>query len=301
MSVLVVGSVALDSIETHSGGVQETLGGSATHFSLASCMLAQTRLVAVVGDDMPVRHMELLREHGVDLTGMKICEGKKTFRWTGRYARDMDARETIAVELNVFGEMAPEVPPQYKDSEFVFLANGAPRHQMKVLDEVNHPVFTAVDTMDHWVVSERSMLMELFRKVDAVIVNDSEAELLTKEHGVAAAEAILDMGPKYVIIKKGAHGAVMVGQGQTFLIPAYPTPAVRDPTGAGDSFAGGMMGYLAKAGNTEPETLRTAVAYGTVLASFNVEDFGVNRVVNLAMDEVEERLDRLSKMIAFQH
>lgn len=298
MSLVVVGSVALDSIEAPTGSVQDAFGGSATHFALASSLLAETRLVGNIGHDLPDEHVQSLRDHGVDLVGLRVCEGK-TFRWSGRYFKDMNTRETVSVELNVFGDFPPEVPPEYRDTEFVFLANGSPTHQAQVLSVMADRKFAVVDTMDHWIVSERDALAALFKEVDAVVVNDSEAELLSTARGVAAAEAILEMGPQYVIVKKGEHGAVMVCESQTFLIPAYPTRTVVDPTGAGDTFAGGMMGALARAGEVTYDNLREAIAYGTILASFNVEDFGVRRVAALSLDEVESRLAEFRKMTEF--
>jgi sugar/nucleoside kinase (ribokinase family) len=298
MSVLVVGSVALDSIETPTRTAVDCLGGSATHFALASALLGATRLVANIGPDLPGEHIDLLRRRRVDLAGLKVCDGK-TFRWSGRYWKDMNTRETVSIRLNVFGEYEPEVPEVYRDSELLFLANGAPLHQLKVLNDMTRPRFTVMDTMDHWIASEREVLEELFRKVDCVVLNDGEAFLLTDRTGVAAAEAILNMGPKYVVMKKGEHGAVIVGEKHTFLIPAYPCLSVQDPTGAGDSFAGGMMGYLDSVGDVTPLSLRTAIAYGTVIASFNVEDFGVKRVAGLSLDEVDGRLHAFREMLAF--
>ncbi len=298
MSLLVVGSVALDSIETPFGKVDETLGGSATHFALAASLLAETRLVGNIGHDLLDEHLQLLRDRNVDVTGLKLRDGK-SFRWSGRYLEDMNVRETIKVELNVFGDYEPEIPPAYRDSEFVFLANGSPVHQLQVLDEMENPRFSVVDTMDHWIESQRDELRLLLKKVDAIVLNDSEARQLSGEYGAKAAEAVLDLGPKYVIMKKGEHGAIMVGQHQRFLIPAYPTTNVADPTGAGDSFAGGMMGHLAREGEVTPATLRTAMAYGTVIASFNCEDFGVKRVANLTIEDVESRLAEFREMLMF--
>ena len=298
MSVLVVGSVALDSIETPFAVEKDAFGGSATHFALASSLLAETRLAANIGSDLPQEYIALLRDHGVDLAGLKVCDGK-TFRWSGRYRSDMNVRETLAVHLNVFGAYPPDVPPQYADSDYLFLANGSPTHQLHVLDAMDGPAFSAVDTMDHWIESERDALAEVFKRIDAVVINDSEAQLLAGDSGLRGAHAILDMGPRYAVVKKGEHGAMMVGHDETFLIPAYPAARVSDPTGAGDSFAGGMMGYLARVGDTSPSALRQAIACGTVIASFNVEDFGVKRVAALTMDDVRKRLADFKAMTAF--
>ena len=299
MSVVVVGSVAFDTIETPQGRVAETLGGSAVHFALAAAMLAPVRLVGTIGEDLPDEALEPLRRRGVDLKGLQREKGK-TFRWSGRYSNDMNVRETVAIELNVFGQYAPEILPEYRDSRFLFLANGSPAHQMHVLDQMSGPCFAVADTMDHWIESSPQELAVLFRRVQGVVVNDSEARLLTGEDSfIRAAGKILAMGPKHVIVKKGEHGAVMAGKAGMFVIPAYPVAAVRDPTGAGDTFAGGVMGYLARAGKVTNRTLRRAIAYGTVLASFNVEDFGVRRVASLTSDEVEARLREFRKMLRF--
>ena len=298
MSLVVVGSVALDTIETPRDRVEEVLGGSAVHFSMAASLLGPVRLCGYVGTDFPSAHVELLKSRGVDVTGLQTKKGK-TFRWSGRYEEDMNTRETVSLALNVFGEYEPEIPSEYRDSEFIFLANGSPVHQLHVMDQMRSPRFAVVDTMDHWIQSNRQELDSLFKRVDAVVVNDGEAALLTGLSGMRAAENILEMGPEYVIVKKGEHGAVMVSKGKRFLIPAYPTTAVRDPTGAGDSFAGGMMGYLASAGEVSAARMRRAIAYGTIIASFNVEGFGASRTVALSRAEVEERLRKLRQMLEF--
>ncbi len=298
MSLMVVGSVALDTIETPHARDENTLGGSATHFSLAASILTRVRLVGFVGTDFPPEHVEMLAKHNIDLAGLHTKEGK-TFRWTGQYSEDMNVRETLHIELNVFGAYEPEVPAEYADSEFVFLANGSPVHQLQVVDAMTSAKFVAIDTMDHWIECNRKDLEALFKRVHAVVVNDSEARLLTGKDHLDAAEFIRDMGPEYVIVKRGEYGAVMVGGGETFIVPAYPVRDVRDPTGAGDSFAGGMMGYLADVGVVTPADMRRAIAYGTVIASFNVEDFGVRRTAALTRDEVEARLEEFRAMLAF--
>ena len=298
MSLVVVGSVALDTIETPGARVDDALGGSAVHFALAASLLTRVRLVGFVGRDFPREHVDLLAQRGIDLDGLVSKEGK-TFRWSGRYSEDMNIRETLSVELNVFGEYEPEIPGKYRDSDFVFLANGSPAHQIHVLDQMTATPFAILDTMDHWIASNRAELDALFKRVNAVVVNDGEARLLTGEEHVSAARRILEMGPEYVIVKKGAHGAVMVGKDETFVIPAFPVAEVRDPTGAGDSFAGGLTGYLAECGEVTPAAMRRAIAYGTILASFNVEDFGVRRTAALTRDEVEARLEDFRAILAF--
>jgi len=298
MSLVVVGSVALDTIETPRGRADDALGGSATHFALAASLLTKVRLMGFVGEDFPAEHVDLLRKRGIDLTGLETKPGE-TFRWHGRYLENMNVRETISLALNVFGEYEPVPPPAYRDSEFVFLANGSPVHQMQVVERMTAARFTVVDTMDHWIESDRPALDALLKRVQAVLINDSEAHLLTGLDGIAAARALLDFGPHYVVVKKGEHGAVMVTPDDTFLIPAFPVAEVRDPTGAGDTFAGGMMGCLAEAGDVTPAIMRRALAYGAVIASFNVEDFGVRRTAALTPDEVEERLEKFRRMLAF--
>jgi len=298
MSLVVVGSVALDTIETPRGRAENALGGSATHFALAASLLTRVRLMGFVGEDFPAEHLDLLGKRGIDLTGLETKPGK-TFRWHGRYLENMNVRETISVALNVFGEYEPVPPPEYRDSTFVFLANGSPVHQMQVVDRMPDARFTVLDTMDHWIEGDRPALDVLLKRVQAVLINDSEAHLLTGLDGIAAARALLNLGPQYVVVKKGEHGAVMVTLDDTFLIPAFPVAEVRDPTGAGDTFAGGMMGCLAEAGEPTPAVMRRAMAYGAVIASFNVEDFGVRRTAALTREEVEDRLEEFRRMLAF--
>ncbi len=298
MSLVVIGSVAFDTIHTPRGSAVETLGGSAVHFALAASLLGPVRMVGNIGNDLTREHIACLVERGVCLKGLRLREGK-TFRWTGRYHEDMNSRETLSVELNVFGAYPPELPPEYADSRFVFLANGSPIHQMRVLSQVQAPQFVALDTMDHWIESNRKDLEAALRRVQGVLVNDSEARLLTGRDHIEAARAILSLGPQYVIVKAGAHGACMVCAGETFVIPAYPTAHVVDPTGAGDSFAGGMMGWLARVGDVTPAAVRRAMAYGTIIASFNVEDFGTRRVAALTPQAVETRLAEFRKIVAF--
>jgi len=298
MSLVVVGSIALDTIEAPTGRVANALGGSGTHFALAAALLTDVRLMGYIGRDFPREYVKLLADRGVNLVGLREKDGK-TFRWSGRYAEDMNVRETIGVELNVFGQYEPLAPPEYADSEFVFLANGSPAHQLHTLDQLPAARFAVADTMDHWIESSRPELETLLGRVNAVVINDGEARLLTGKDNIAAAREILAMGPEYVVVKKGEHGAVLVGEKETFLVPAFPVADVRDPTGAGDTFAGGMMGHLARSGEATPAELRRAIAYGTILASFNVEDFGARRVASLSLEEVEARLAEFRRMLKF--
>lgn len=298
MSLLVVGSIAYDTIDTPHGRAENVLGGSAVHFAMAAALLCPVRMVGHVGMDMPDDHLQPLRARGIDLSGVIRKDGR-TFRWSGRYSSNMNMRETLSVELNVFGEHAPELPPEYRTIPYLFLANGSPAHQLYVMDQMEGPCFAVLDTMDHWIKAHKNDLERLFKRVQGVVVNDSEAQLLTGMDHIHAARQILEMGPEYVIVKKGEHGAVMVSKDSLFVIPAFPTFEVRDPTGAGDSFAGGVMGYLARVKKVNHASLCRAVAYGTVIASFNVEDFGARRMINLSLQEVEQRMAQFRGILQF--
>lgn len=305
MSLLVVGSVAIDNVETPSERRDDLLGGSATHFSYAASFFTPVRLVGVVGEDFPDKHVEMLESRNVSTTGLVRKEGGRTFRWTGRYLDNMNDRETLDVQLNVFGEFDPVVPDEHRDARYVFLANGVPAVQAKVLSQAPHRRIVVADTMDLWINDHRKDLDGLLTQLDGLVLNDSEAKLLTGEQNlVTAGHAVLDMGPRFVIIKKGEHGAMFIGRDlvgavEAFSLPAYPTQNVVDPTGAGDSFAGGMMGYLAEQDDVDPTTLKTAMAYGTVVASFNVEGFGLHRMTEVSREQIDERLEAYKRMLAF--
>jgi cytidine kinase len=300
MPLLVVGSVALDSIETPVARRDDVLGGSAVHFSYAATYFAPVRLVGVVGDDWPEAHTELLRERGIDTSGLQVVRGGKTFRWRGRYHDNMNDRDTLEVHLNVFEHFDPVLPDEFRRCHYVFLANGSPTLQLKVLDQVPAARLAVADTMDLWIEIERDALMELLRRIDGLVLNDAEARLLTEDDNlVRAGHAVREMGPKFVIIKKGEHGAMFFGERETYVLPAYPTAKIVDPTGAGDSFAGGMMGYLAQQGNFEPETLKTAMAYGILVASFNVEDFSLDRLRTIRREDLEQRMQQYRRMLTF--
>ncbi|MEX2170960.1 MAG: PfkB family carbohydrate kinase [Pirellulales bacterium] len=300
MSLLVVGSVAIDNVETPLDRCDNLLGGSATHFSLAASFFTSVHLVGVVGEDWPPEHTKLLQSHGIDTAGLNVVPGGRTFRWTGRYEPNMNDRETLDVQLNVFGEFDPNLPEHYRRAQYVFLANGVPGVQLKVLSQVPGRRLAVADTMDLWIQTQRQDLDRLMDQLDGLVLNDSEAKLLTgTENLVAAGHAVREMGPKFVIIKKGEHGAMFFSEYETYVLPAYPTPKVIDPTGAGDSFAGGMMGYLAQQDSFEPETLKTAMAYGILVASFNVEGFGVSRVREIKRADIEERMGAYKKMLSF--
>jgi len=298
MTLLVVGSTAFDTIETPHGNAERCLGGSSTYFGLAARLFSPVRLVSVVGEDFPAEHKQLLSEREIDLDGLEIKPGK-TFAWHGRYSADMNNRETIDVQLNTFGDFEPKVPEIYRDSEFVFLANGSPATQSSVVEQMNNPRFVVADTMDLWIDNERDGLLDLLKRIDGVIVNDSEVKSLTGESNlISAGRAALDLGPKLVIVKKGEHGCFLFSNYFHYALPAYPTETVLDPTGAGDSFAGGFMGYLANCATISLANMQRAVAYGTVTASLNVEGFGVDCLANATRGMVEARYNELMQFVS---
>ncbi len=300
MPLLVVGSVAIDNVETPQSRRDGLLGGSATHFSYAASFFTDVQLVGVVGDDWPAEHTELLQRRGIDTSGLQLMRGGKTFRWTGRYEPNMNDRETLDIELNVFGEFNPVLSEQYRRAEYVFLANGVPALQLRVLDQVPGCRLAVADTMELWIQTTHADLMQLFRRVDGLVINDSEAKLLADtENLVLAGHRVREMGPKFVVIKKGEHGAMFFSEHETYVMPAFPTKNVVDPTGAGDSFAGGMMGYLAQHDDFEPESLKTAMAYGILVASFNVEGFGLEQMQQITRDDIEQRMAAYRKMLSF--
>jgi sugar/nucleoside kinase (ribokinase family) len=297
--LLVVGSIAFDCIETPDRSADDVLGGSASHFSVAASYFTAPRLVGVVGDDFPDEHRRLFAGRGIDTAGL-VTQPGQTFRWKGRYHQDMNTRDTLEVHLNVFGSFDPVLPPAFRDSTHVFLANGSPTLQAKVLDQVRGPKQVLADTMDLWINTQRDALLKLLPRLDGLLLNDSEAQLLTGEKNlVRAGEAVRRRGPKFVILKKGEHGAMLFSADGVFVVPAYPTPDVIDPTGAGDSFAGGIMGYLESDGSPPPGRLRRAMAYGTVVASLTVEGFGLDRLARTDRAEIDGRLESYRKMLSF--
>jgi cytidine kinase len=296
-SVLVVGTVAFDSIETPHGVVDDALGGSATFFSYAASFFVPPRLVSVVGEDFPAENRRILEERKVDLGGL-VTESGKTFSWKGRYHEDMNTRDTLEVHLNTFGTFDPKVPEPFRDSTHVFLANGSPTVQAKVLDQMRKPSLVLADTMDLWINIQKADLLALLPRVDGLLLNDSEAMLLTGEKNmVRAGREVRKMGPKFVILKKGEHGAILFSADGVFVVPAFPTEKVIDPTGAGDSFAGGILGYLAADDSPPPGRLRRAMAYGTVVASLTVEGFGLDRLRKTSRQEIEHRLEQYRNML----
>ncbi len=289
MSVLVVGSMALDSVETPFGKVENILGGSASYFSLAASKFTDVHVVAVVGNDFPEEHIQLLESHGIKLDGVKIEEGE-TFRWVGHYGYDLSEAKTLETHLNVFETFNPVLPDHYKDIDIVFLANIDPEIQFEVLQQVNKPKLVACDTMNFWIESKPEQLKKLLGHVDILMINDAETrELAGEPIIVKAARKIMEMGPKMLIVKRGEYGALMFSKDGIFYAPSYPLEEVLDPTGAGDTFAGGFMGYVASHDINNVNDYKRAVIYGSVLASFTVEDFSVNRLANLKKDEIDAR------------
>ena len=299
-SLLVVGSVGLDTVETRAGKRAEVLGGAASYFSVAASFLAPVRLTAVVGTDFPEAHTKLLADHAVDLAGLERVSGK-TFRWSGVYAKDFSTRTTLDTELNVFQDFNPKLPAGWGASEYVFLANIDPVLQLSVLEQAGKPRFVACDTMNFWIEGKREALLKLLARVDMLLLNDEEARQLSGEANLpAAARAIRALGPKAVVIKRGDAGALLFHEAGVFAAPAFPIENVVDPTGAGDSFAGGFMGWMAREGVVDPMTIRTAMILGSVLASFSVEDFSLDRFRRLDLSQIRERFAAFADLVHFE-
>ena len=299
MSVLIVGSTALDSIKTPKAENPRLLGGSASHAGVAASFFGPVNLVGVVGDDFPKRYIQLYERHGIDLQGLQRLPGK-TFHWSGEYELNMNNRRTLATELGVFETFTPELPAAYQATPFVLLANIAPALQSHVLDHMRRPRFVAADTMDLWLNVAMADLLKLLKRLDAFVLNDSEAKQLTGEDNVLAAlKKIHKLGPKYVIIKQGSHGSILSSPRGLFICPAYPLAKVVDPTGAGDSFVGGMMGYLAATKGPVDNHIRRAMAYGSVVASFCCEGFGLQHTAKITRAQIGERMKELEEMTWF--
>ncbi len=299
MSILVVGSVALDSVKTPFGETEEDLGGSATHFTAAASFFSKVHMVGVVGEDFPHRELEFLKKRGVDLSGITVAEGK-TFRWKGEYGYDLNVARTLDTQLNVFSQFKPVIPNGLKQSDFVFLGNIHPRLQYDVLEQVKRPKLVALDTMNFWIAGEPKSLKAVIGKVDLVIINEGEARELTKEAAlVRAAHTIRSWGPQTVVIKRGEYGALLFHKKEMFSAPGLPLETVKDPTGAGDSFAGGFMGYLAGYGKVDSRTLRQAVIVGSAMASFNVEEFSCRRLKKLTFQEINKRVAEFKRLSDF--
>lgn len=300
MSVLVVGSVALDSVETPFGRADDVLGGSGIFFSAAASHFTPVQLVGVVGRDYPMDQLTPLAERGVDLAGLEQADGH-SFRWRGRYKHDLNTAETLETHLGVFSRFSPKIPDAFRQAPFVFLGNIDPRLQLDVLRQVQRPKLVACDTMNFWIESRRPELIELLSHVDIVMLNDAEARQLTDKFNlVQAARWIMEHGPGHVVIKKGEHGAYMFSGSTIFFAPAYPLENVFDPTGAGDSFAGGFIGYLARTGNVTEAGLRRAVIYGSALGSFVVEKFSVARLLEITRPDVDRRVSEFRQLVAFE-
>jgi sugar/nucleoside kinase (ribokinase family) len=300
MSILAVGSLALDSIETPFGTVNEALGGSAVYFSVSASFFADVNLVGVVGNDFPHEHVEFLQGRGVDLQGLQREKGQ-TFRWKGNYGYDLNEARTVDTHLNVFERFTPTIPEAYRFSDYVFLGNIDPELQLRVLNQVHRPKIIACDTMNFWIENKRDALMQTVRRVDILIINEAEVREFAQEANlVKAARALLAMGPKTLIVKQGNYGALMFTQHSIFSAPAYPLEETMDPTGAGDTFAGGFMGYLANSHNLEDSGLRRAIIFGSVMASFVVEQFSLDRLRSLSFSDIATRYGEFKQLTLFE-
>jgi len=300
MSLVVVGSVAFDTLETPHGRREKIVGGSGTYCSLAASFFTQPKIVAVVGDDFPEETIELFKSRGIDVRGLEIQPGK-TFHWEARYGDDPNQRTTIKTELNVFEDFRPQLPQDYRQADIVFLANIDPDLQEDILSQVQKPKLIAMDTINLWIKNKPGPLLRILEKVNVYFANDEEIKLLSKEQNlIKAGKKLLERGPNFIVIKKGEHGALVLGKDSVFGILAYPCEKVIDPTGAGDSFAGGFLGYLDKVKAFDKEgEIRKASVYGSVLASFIIEDFGINRFKSLPLKDIENRFFQFKKLVSF--
>lgn len=299
MSILAVGTVAFDSIETPYGSAERVLGGSAAYFAMAASFFSPVRIVGVIGEDFPQDYLGLLSARGVDLQGLQRAKGE-TFYWRGRYHEDLNVRDTVELRLNVLDGFVPRLPDSYKDAEYVFLGNIDPAMQMEVLSQLKNVRLVACDTMDHWINGSPAQLKKVLKRTELLVINDAEARLLSGEHNIVrAARSIQKMGPKQVLIKRGEYGVLQFSESSVFATPAYPLEEVFDPTGAGDSFAGGLMGYLARSRDLSRGSLRKAIVYGSVVASFTVENFGLKRLEGLSLKEIDERYLRFVELTNF--
>ncbi len=300
VGLLVVGSIALDSVVTPFGETADALGGAAVFFSMAGAVLHPVQMVGVVGSDFPEEHLRALAARGVDLAGVERQRGE-SFRWKARYAYDLESRETLETRLGVFAEFRPRIPEAFRSARHVFLANIDPELQLSVLDQVTQPALVACDTMNYWIHSKRDLLLELLRRIDILMVNDTEARELSGDWNIyRAAHWILGRGPKMAVIKQGEHGALLVDPETTFKVPAYPLQEVFDPTGAGDAFAGGFMAYVARTGELSFDNLRRAMVYGSAMGSFAVEAFGVQRFETVTGADVRARVHAFRDLVHFE-
>jgi len=298
-AVLVTGSIGLDTVETPQGKLEDCLGGSATYFALAAGFFCPVRVVAAVGEDFPDSHRRKLQQRRIDLAGLETRQGAKTFKWHGKYSRDMNSRQTLDVQLNVLAEPNPDIPPAFRETEYVFLANDDPVGQLEVLDKLSNPRVVVCDTIDLWISQRRQELLQLLGRCHGLVINDDEARSLSGEENlINAARWALALGLQFVVVKKGEHGSLMVSSDGVFLLPAYPTENVVDPTGAGDSFAGGLMGYLAgRSADPDPDNLRQALLYATLVASFTVESFSVDGLLSMDRQKLHARRDQFLQML----
>jgi len=300
MSLLVTGSIGIDTIETPSGRKDNVIGGSAIYFAYAASFFTPVRLVGAVGEDCPHEYFSIFKSRPVDTTGLEVRPGSKTFRWHGSYLKDLNEATTVKVDLNVLAEQAPKIPQSFRDSQYVFLANTHPLLQQRMLADLPSTKLIVADTMNLWINTERPELANLLKRIHGLVLNDGEARLLTNQKNlVAAARDVLQMGPKFVVIKKGEHGCLLCSHTDTFVLPAFPAEKVIDPTGAGDSFAGGMMGYLASQDSFSPPTLKRALAYGTIVASFTISDFSLAALQSLSKPDIDRRFAEFRNAITF--
>ncbi len=301
MSLLVTGSIGIDTVESPAGTVADALGGSSVYFSYAASFFTDVRFVGVVGEDCPEDFLQPLQDNGrIDMAGLEVRTGSKTFRWHGKYHEDVNERDTVDVELNVLAEAGPTIPEAFRDSRYVFLANTHPGLQMEILGQLSEPTLVVADTMDLWITTESEALERLLSRLDGLVLNDSEAKLLTgKANVVAAGLEIARQVRRFVVVKKGEHGSLLFTGDHVAAMPSFPTRNVVDPTGAGDSFAGAMMGHLAAEDNCDAAALRRAIAYGTVTASIELEDFSLTRFLNISRDDIDARLKEFQELVAF--
>jgi sugar/nucleoside kinase (ribokinase family) len=299
MNVLVVGTVAFDSIETPLGSAERILGGSASYFALAASFFTSVRMVGVIGQDFPDEYLRLFTQRSIDLEGVKREKGD-SFHWRGRYHEDINVRDTLELHLNVLAGFVPDLPERYRDAEYVFLGNIDPVMQLEVLNQIHRLKLVVCDTMDHWIQGSGEELRKVLKRIEMLVINDSEARLLSGQNNIVrAARAILKMGPQVVLIKRGEYGVLQFSDSSIFATPAYPLEEVFDPTGAGDSFAGGFMGQLARSSDHSQKGIRRAIVYGSVVASFTVEDFGVKRLTHVSLQDIEQRYQSFVQLTDF--
>ena len=300
MSLLVTGSIGIDTVETPFGKRGDVIGGSAVYFSYAASFFTHVRLVGVVGEDCPKSMFDVFQGRDIDAGGLEVRRGSKTFRWHGSYVKDMNEAVSVQTDLNVLAERAPKIPEKFFDSRYVFLANTHPALQQEMLCCLKSPKLIVADTMNLWIQTERKELLKLLKQIHGLVLNVGEARLLTeKKNLIAAAKEVLKMGPKFVVIKKGEHGCMLCGERDVFVLPAFPAEKVIDPTGAGDSFAGGMMGYLATQGNFSGPTIKRALAFGTVLASYTIADFSLAGLQGTGREQIDERWNEFKQAMSF--